>query len=808
VYYTPGPMKAPKARSTSEAAAGRSRSPLLLLTVFLTGLVALAGWSVWLRKLALLFGSTAGVLATALALFLLGLALGALAGGRAADRSERPWRRLALLEIGLGAYVLLSLMVLDLGHRLFLAILATIPGDPTPLAAALLRVPVLLAVTIVPAFLTGAVFPLAVRLGRSPATVGRDLARVYGLGALGGAAGALLAGFSLIPELGLAAASWLLGSAAVGLGLVILSAKSRETRRVAPEAAAESAAAPAAGAGALGALLVTLPVGAAALLLAAGWSRFFALLSGTQISSTLAVAAAGLAGIGAGSLLMGRFVDRIRDPFAAIAYLYGAVAVGGMLVFRSEGAFTRSYFALFHRTAGFEAFQLAAGLVVLLIVAPAALILGASLPLVARTALRGGARETAELGIWAGRSFFAFALGAALGALGGRLVLLPVWGFEGLMVATLAVYVAATMVFLALSPSPRRWLHTAACAILLAVALVLSPALMPFEMPRESLSYHGLRAGGLAAYARESRSLTPVDRRQGLYGEVDVARVGANLVLKVDGKTAAGTSLAESRTAVLLGHLPLLFHPHPRRVLLLGLGGGFPLRAAVHHPEPERITVAEADPLIVEAARGWFAPANGHALDDPRVRVVAADGRGFLDTSRQRFDVVIAASPSPWTAGAAGLFTLEHYRAVAAHLTANGIFGQAVPLDEMKREDFRTWLHTITTVFPNVTFWQSGSNVILLASPQPFLIELEPTVARLRSSALAQDFTALGLSMRGVVDLLNSPAVRPDQVAAFLGNVEAVNTDDRPGLELATARNLFELAKRNRAGDEQNRSMK
>src|SRR4051794_14135951 len=107
-------MKAPKTRSTSEAAAGRSRSPLLLFTVFLTGLVAFAGGCVGLRKLALLFGSTAGVLATAIALLLLGLALGALFGGRGADRSERPWRRLALLEIGLGAYALVSVPILDL----------------------------------------------------------------------------------------------------------------------------------------------------------------------------------------------------------------------------------------------------------------------------------------------------------------------------------------------------------------------------------------------------------------------------------------------------------------------------------------------------------------------------------------------------------------------------------------------------------------------------------------------------------------------------------------------------------------------
>ncbi len=105
-------------------------------------------------------------------------------------------------------------------------------------------------------------------------------------------------------------------------------------------------------------------------------------------------------------------------------------------------------------------------------------------------------------------------------------------------------------------------------------------------------------------------------------------------------------------------------------------------------------------------------------------------------------------------------------------------------------------LHTITTVFPNVAFWQVGTDVILLASADPFQMELKPTVARLRNPALARDFTAIGLTMRQVVDLLNSPAVRPDQVEGFLGGETAVNVDDRPVLEFSTARNLFELTKK------------
>src|SRR4029078_10997169 len=101
----------------------------------------------------------------------------------------------------------------------------------------------------------------------------------------------------------------------------------------------------------------------------------------------------------------------------------------------------------------------------------------------------------------------------------------------------------------------------------------------------------------------------------------------------------------------------------------------------------------------------------------------------------------------------------------------------------------------IHTVFPNVAFWQVGTDVIVLASPEPFQIELQQEVARLRSPALARDFSAIGLTMRGVVELMNSPAVRPDQVDAYLGQVDSLNRDDRPVLEFNTARNLFDVAK-------------
>ena len=206
-----------------------------------------------------------------------------------------------------------------------------------------------------PALAIGAVFPLAVRLAaRERGGPGQDLSVVYGLDTLGAALGALLAGFFLVPQCGLSASTWILGVGAIDLGLFILLRQRAERDR------AQAAQGPAWGAGDVRAegrscrrgdrsappaarLRIVLATfflsGAAALLLETGWNRFFPLLNGTHLFSTSTVLAGFLTGVGLGSLLMSRFIDRIRDPYLAVAGLYAAVAFAGMAVFHMRGAF-------------------------------------------------------------------------------------------------------------------------------------------------------------------------------------------------------------------------------------------------------------------------------------------------------------------------------------------------------------------------------------------------------------------------------------------------------------------------------------
>ncbi|MPY89148.1 MAG: hypothetical protein GEU99_14630 [Luteitalea sp.] len=71
-------------------------------------------------------------------------------------------------------------------------------------------------------------------------------------------------------------------------------------------------------------------------------------------------------------------------------------------------------------------------------------------------------------------------------------------------------------------------------------------------------------------------------------------------------------------TQRLLAHLPLLLHPNPKDVAIIGLGSGVTLGSALRHPI-EHATILEISPEVVEASR-FFEAENHRALADPRTR--------------------------------------------------------------------------------------------------------------------------------------------------------------------------------------------
>ena len=96
----------------------------------------------------------------------------------------------------------------------------------------------------------------------------------------------------------------------------------------------------------------------------------------------------------------------------------------------------------------------------------------------------------------------------------------------------------------------------------------------------------------------------------------------------------------------MLAHLPLVSHPRPKRVLIIGGGDGGTLEEVLKHPV-EQATMVEIDRAVVDVSRAYLPGIAGAAFDDPRARLLIADGIAVVRETDERFDVVLVDSTDP-----------------------------------------------------------------------------------------------------------------------------------------------------------------
>jgi len=121
----------------------------------------------------------------------------------------------------------------------------------------------------------------------------------------------------------------------------------------------------------------------------------------------------------------------------------------------------------------------------------------------------------------------------------------------------------------------------------------------------------------------------------------------------------------------MMVHVPLLTHPAPRRVLIIGGGDGGTLREVLRHPGVERAELCEIDGQVIETARRFF-PEMAQSFDHPRAEVVVGDGIAHLARRRDAYDVILVDSSDP-EGPATGLFGRDFFADVLAALRPGGV---------------------------------------------------------------------------------------------------------------------------------------
>jgi spermidine synthase len=141
-------------------------------------------------------------------------------------------------------------------------------------------------------------------------------------------------------------------------------------------------------------------------------------------------------------------------------------------------------------------------------------------------------------------------------------------------------------------------------------------------------------------------------------------------LLVIDGVTML-TEFDEFAYHEMISHVPLLVHPKPSRVLVIGGGDGGTVREVLKHPEVEAVHLCEIDEGVVKASREYL-PSLASGLDDPRVRIFYEDGAKFVAERPHSYEIIIVDSTDPVGPGQV-LFQEPFYADMKRALTGEGI---------------------------------------------------------------------------------------------------------------------------------------
>ena len=195
---------------------------VVLISYAVSGAAALAYEVLYTKVMVFSLGLTVHAFSIMLTTFLVGLALGSFIASKLVDRSKHPIEALAIIEILIGAAVFASIYLLrelDLTHRYFAiknaggSLLRLRGADFLQTAAVMLA----------PTLLMGAAFPIVTKIYTRRNLVSSSIGRIYFFNTVGAVAGALLAGFVMVPSMGSARSIALLASVNIALGVMLFS---------------------------------------------------------------------------------------------------------------------------------------------------------------------------------------------------------------------------------------------------------------------------------------------------------------------------------------------------------------------------------------------------------------------------------------------------------------------------------------------------------------------------------------------------------------------------------------------------------
>lgn len=686
---------------------------------FVSGFPALIYQIVWQRALFTIYGVNIESVTMIVTVFMLGLGLGSLAGGKLSKDCPVPIPvAFGAIEICIGAFGAGSLALF---HRVAVWTAGVSTARAGLWAAGLLLLPTLMMGSTLPLLVTH-----VVRINRN---VGESVGLLYAVNTLGSAAACAVAAFFTMRLLGQSGSVRLAATlnVLVGISAVLLPRPrpSPASALVDQKLKRETGAAPALSF-TVGLVLAAL-TGAIALGYEIVWYRLYSFASGGLAASFALVLAVYLGGIAFGSLLMHDFCrDRLRAKSDGTRGI-----LGNLMLWAAVASF------LVGPALGLAVRHVSLRVTFPLVFLPAAL-LGATFPLLAHSTIA----PSSETGRRLSYLYLANIIGSAFGSIVVGFILMDIWSTQQISICLLGASVIPAGILLHRGSPGVRVGGGAAFFIALLIA-VFSRDLF------SDLYLHLL-------LKQEKSDISFRDVVETRSGVISVSKDGTVFGGGVyDGRF--NTDLVHDTNGIVRAFAIAELHPNPAEVLMIGLSSGSWAQVIANHTAVKRMTAVEINPGYLRLIDRY--PVVSGLLRNPKFHVDIDDGRRWLFSHPgAKFDLIVMNTTYHWRSNVSNLLSVEFLKLAREHLQPGGIlFYNTTDSDEA--------LLTGATVFPySVRVWN-----FIAVSDSPIPIDKDHWEEQLTSYAIE------GMPVFNLSD----PAQR-NRLEEVISILDSINLPDQP----------------------------
>lgn len=701
----------------NSTAVRESKQTLFFAIFALSGFSGLIYESIWTHYLKLFLGHAAYAQTLVLVIFMGGMALGAWVAGKFSHRISNLLVAYALVEavIGVAAMVFQPVFVgaTDWAYH------SVIPGLSSPSSISIFKWTLSSALILPQSILLGSTFPLmsAGILRRFPDFPGQSLATLYFTNSIGAALGVLASGFWLIDAYGLPGTMLIAGVINILVALVMWSQSYKD--QCSPIEENLDLSEPGSDTDRRKFLTLFLAIafftGAASFFYEIGWIRMLVLVLGASTHAFELMLSTFILGLAIGGYWIKRNIDTLENPIhtlAIVQLVMGALALSTLILYNQTFLWMSDVVLGLQKTEfGYLLFNLFSHGIAMIVMLPATICAGMTLPLITYLLFSNGYGEKSVGAIYSANTF-----GSIVGIVLSVQLVMPLLGLKSVIMVGSIVDVGLGLFLLWLVYDSANRLK------FFAVAASLVYFIFTVGFKAEFNKYR--MASGVFRHG-STMTQEVIFHKDGKTASVDIVKAGTALSIATNGKPDAQIEFgeepgADEPTMMMVASIPLAIKGEGAKTIAnVGLGSGLTVDTLLRSPLVQSVDTIEIEPAMLEGAR-YFKHRVEKTFTDPRSTIFIEDAKTFFTNNNKAYDMILSEPSNPWVSGVAGLFSKEFYAHTKRYLKKDGLFVQWIHLYEMDESLVVSIVKALSSEYADYKLYLTDNgDILMIASQEP-----------------------------------------------------------------------------------------